>query len=63
MIEQSQWTPPAVREYKQSAAALTVSERAEQRIHAWATRLRSPIVGSTVEGYRRAFRLRISVVR
>ena len=62
MMDQGEWTPPAVRERKQSAAALTLSEWAEQRIHAWSTRSRSPIVGSTVEDYKRAFRLRIENV-
>ncbi|MGO1489524.1 MAG: site-specific integrase [Arachnia sp.] len=62
LIDQGEWTPPAVREGKQSAAALTLSEWAEQRIQAWSTRSRSPIVGSTVEDYRRAFRLRIEDV-
>lgn len=62
MMDQDEWTPPAARERKKSAAALTVSEWAEQRIHAWSTRSRSPIVGSTVEDYRRAFRLRIEDV-
>ena len=62
MIDQGEWTPPAVRDRRQSAAALTVSEWAEQRIHAWSTRSRSPIVGSTVEDYNRTFRLRIEDV-
>ncbi|NHB84954.1 hypothetical protein G7085_10960 [Tessaracoccus sp. HDW20] len=59
LIDQDGWTPPEVRQRRQDSAALTVAEWAEQRILAWSTRSRSPIVGSTVEDYRRCLRLRI----
>lgn len=59
LMDQGEWLPPKVREAKEQAALVTLTEWAEQRIHAWATRSRSPIVGSTVEDYERAYRLRI----
>lgn len=59
LIDQGEWSPPSVRQRRKNAAALTVTEWAEQRIAAWSTRSRAPIVGSTVEDYRRSLRLRI----
>ena len=38
MIDQGEWSSPAVREHKKNAATLTVSEWTEQRMRAWATR-------------------------
>lgn len=60
LIDRGEWTPPEVREQKVAAAGVTVGEWADQRIRAWSTRSRSPIVPSTVEDYRRALRLRIA---
>lgn len=60
LVDQDRWTSPHVRQRRQESAGLTVAKWAEQRIAAWSTRSRSPIVGSTVEDYRRCLRLRVA---